>query len=493
MEKKPAIVSFEDIRRAEKLAASRKLCTLVKRFGRTTDRVEMKMKCSGWLALCAALGLQPALHARDFVQVQGKNFVVHGQPYYYMGCNYWYGGILGSTGEGGNRKRLLTELDLMGKLGINNLRILAGAEGPNGEPFRVTPALVLEPGKQYDPALLDGLDFLLAEMGKRRMRAVLYLGNAWDWSGGFAQYLRWNGSGVIPYPMVEHSWGPFSRYVAQFYHCERCKEQFRDHIRFMLSRTNTCTGIRYIDDPTIMAWEIVNEPRPFGKDNIPAFEEWIRQTAAFIKSLDPHHLVTAGSEGKAGSEGSLDLVERVNADPQLDYMTMHVWPKNWGWINTNDIPGTVENAIQKTEDYMRQHIEIARKLNKPIVIEEYGLPRDHHRYSLEDTTACRDRYYESVFALLLQHAKSKDVLAGNNFWVFSGIGRPAPGRTFWKEGDDYLGDPPDEEQGLNSVFDTDTTTKLIARYAGLIEQAARSSVGKGLAKFQSTATKPATP
>lgn len=245
----------------------------------------------------------------------------------------------------------------------------------------------------------------------------------------------------------------------------------------MLSRTNKYTGKKYTDDPTIMTWELVNEPRPFGKDNIPLFEAWIKDTAALIKSLDTNHLVIAGSEGKAGSEGSLELVERFNADPNIDYVTMHIWPKNWRWIVTNDIPGTIDKAITNTDEYMQQHIEIARKLNKPIVMEEYGLPRDHHSYSLKDTTLCRDRYYENVFKLIVQHAKNKDVFAGDNFWTFSGIGRPVPGQTFWKKGDAYLGDPPVEEQGLNSVFDTDTTIKLIARYAKQIEEAARSSAG----------------
>jgi mannan endo-1,4-beta-mannosidase len=106
-------------------------------------------------------------------------------------------------------------------------------------------------------------------------------------------------------------------------------------------------------------------------------------------------------------------------------------------------------------------------------MEEYGLPRDHHGYSLAEPTTCRDKYYENVFGLVLQHAKEKDALAGCNFWAYAGTGRPVAGQTYWKKGDDYLGDPPVEEQGLNSVFDKDTTTKVIARYAHLVNNAAR--------------------
>jgi mannan endo-1,4-beta-mannosidase len=35
------------------------------------------------------------------------------------------------------------------------------------------------------------------------------------------------------------------------------------------------------------------------------------------------------------------------------------------------------------------------------------------------------------------------------------------GQIFWKAGDDYMGDPPMEEQGLNTVFDGDSTWKVI--------------------------------
>jgi mannan endo-1,4-beta-mannosidase len=156
---------------------------------------------------------------------------------------------------------------------------------------------------------------------------------------------------------------------------------------------------------------------------------------------------------------------------------MHIWPKNWGWLNTNDIPGTIARSIQNADKYMAEHIEIARRLKKPIVMEEFGLPRDRHGYTLEEKTTCRDKYYEDVFAQVLHHAKEHDVLAGCNFWSFAGSGRPVPGQIFWKKSDDYLGDPPVEEQGLNSVFDADATTKLIARYAELVERATRGAAG----------------
>ena len=51
-----------------------------------------------------------------------------------------------------------------------------------------------EPGV-YNDTILAGLDYLLMEMGKRGMVAVLYLNNAWEWSGGYGFYLYHAGGG----------------------------------------------------------------------------------------------------------------------------------------------------------------------------------------------------------------------------------------------------------------------------------------------------------
>ena len=42
----------------------------------------------------------------NFVTVNDGHFYRDGKPYYYVGTNFWYGAILGSEGQGGNRQRL---------------------------------------------------------------------------------------------------------------------------------------------------------------------------------------------------------------------------------------------------------------------------------------------------------------------------------------------------------------------------------------------------
>lgn len=124
----------------------------------------------------------------NFISVSGGQFVRNGKPYYYIGANFWYGAILASEGTGGNRRRLKQELDSLKAIGVDNLRILVGSDGKRGVPTKVEPTLQTAP-REYNDTILAGLDYLLAEMRKRDMVAVLYLNNSWEWSGGYGQYL----------------------------------------------------------------------------------------------------------------------------------------------------------------------------------------------------------------------------------------------------------------------------------------------------------------
>ncbi|MFM2292751.1 MAG: hypothetical protein RIS29_2564 [Bacteroidota bacterium] len=403
---------------------------------------------------------------KSFVRMQRGQFMLDGKPYYYVGTNFWYGAILGSKGEGGNRERLLRELDFMKAHGIDNLRVLIGADGENGVPSKVEPTLQKKPGV-YNDSIFDGLDFLLAEMSKRNMKAVLFFTNSWEWSGGYSQYLNWVGMGKNPVPSVD-GWPAYMNYVKQYAGNKACKELLKKHIRKVMMRTNRYTGKKYTDDSAIFAWQIGNEPRAFSDENKPLFAAWLKEISAYIKLLDKNHLLTIGSEGSWGCENDLRLFEQIHADKNIDYLTMHIWPKNWSWLDVKNMPGTLQNSIDKTAEYMQQHIDVAHRLKKPIVMEEFGFPRDHHQYNATDGTSLRDQYYASVFAKVLESSKKGDVLAGCNFWAWGGEARPNGSHIFWQKGDDYMGDPAQEEQGLNSVFDTDATVALVKYYADRI-------------------------
>jgi len=421
----------------------------------------MKNICRSLFIIAAMqLTLSCAAQQPERITVKGTQFYKGRKPYNYIGANYWYGALLGAE-KGGDRKRMAAELDQLKANGVDNLRILVGAEAGTQD-FTVTPALQPKQGA-YDQNLLDGLDYLLSEMRKRNMYAVLYLTNNWEWSGGMAQYLEWNGYGALPNPNIKpNTWPQFMDYVKQFHKCEPCQEALNKHIKFIIGRTNAYTKIKYTNDTTIMAWQVGNEPRVFTADNETAFTKWLNSVVDVIKTADKNHLVCTGSEGKAGSADDIAIYERTHNNPKIDYLTMHIWPKNWSWYNHAKAKETLPIAIAKTLDYIDEHIAVAQRLGKPIVLEEFGLPREGESLDRKSSTADRDALYKAIFERLAVSVKAKQAFAALNFWGYGGTGANNPTNGKWQKGDAFTADPPQEPQGLNTVFSTDVATlKLI--------------------------------
>ncbi|HIB72431.1 MAG TPA: hypothetical protein EYM74_01540 [Candidatus Marinimicrobia bacterium] len=398
-----------------------------------------------------------------FINVNGKQFIRDGKPYYFLGTNFWYGMNLGSSGQGGDRDRLLRELDHLKKIGVKNLRVMGASEGPDTEPWRMRPALQVAPG-EYNEEVLDGLDFLLAEMGKRDMVAIMCMNNFWPWSGGMAQYVSWQDDSEIPYPPIcgEGDWQTYQEYTASFYSNENAVTDFFNHLRFTVLRENPYTGTLYRDDPTIMAWQLGNEPR--GINNREDFTQWIENTAKYIKSMDSNHLVTIGSEGATAHPSSGNDFFADHQSSYIDYTTIHVWVQNWGWFDPYD-EVSLSSAVEKATAYINQHEVLAEKLNKPVVLEEFGISRDDNDHAVTASVTLRDEYYSQIFTHILDKAAAGSPLAGLNFWAWGGAGRPREPQAIWYVGDDFTGDPPHEHQGWYSVYNTDLTTlEIIGRY-----------------------------
>jgi mannan endo-1,4-beta-mannosidase len=383
-----------------------------------------------------------------------------GKPYRFVGSNAWYLAWLGADAAFGDRARLGRELDALRADGVSNLRIAASAEL---SPLRnsVRPAF-RDRGADYNETLLAGLDFALAEIGRRGMKAVLYLTNFWEWSGGMMTYLSWvNGGRYIDMNDPAHPWPAFPDFTAGFYANAEAVALYHAYVSAVVGRTNTVTGLRYADDPAIMAWQLANEPRAGGGDdtiaaNRTAFLAWIADTARLIKSLDPNHLVSTGSEGLKGSGERTDLVLAAHRSPDIDYLTAHVWPGNWGWLDLKDMAATDARARAASADYIGRHIAMARQLDKPLVIEEFGYPRDGDRYDPAAPTTLREGFYGLIFDAVLADARIGGPLAGCNFWAWNGEARAKHPDFHYQNGDRaYMGDPPHEPQGWYGNFDSD--------------------------------------
>lgn len=404
----------------------------------------------------------------EFVSVQGTQFMWRGKPYYVVGTNFWFGGYLGAEGELGDRERLGKELDLLQATGINNLRVLAVSE--SSELMRaVRPATMTAPN-EYSEDLLVGLDVLLDEMAKRDMQVVLYFNNFWQWSGGMSQYVSWLTGEPVFDPDVTNEWNAFMQNSARFYRMEEAQVWYRNVIKHIVTRKNTVNGKFYNEDPTVMSWQLANEPRPGndvdGRENFAAFKQWIHETAKYIHELAPKQLVSTGNEGAMGTLGDIDLFVKAHQSPYVDYLTFHMWLKNWGWFDATNPEATYAGGLDKAQAYIEQHIAVANQMQKPIVLEEFGAERDNGAFDVGATTVYRDRFYREFFKIIEQHAAGAsdgDAFAGSNFWAWGGYGRTTNEDYMWRKGDDFVGDPPQEAQGLNAVFDMDASTLQVIK------------------------------
>ncbi len=417
------------------------------------------------LLLSGCAGLFRLSGPEDFIRVQGTRLMHDGRPYYFIGANLWYGLYLGSPGPEGDRERLRRELDSLSDIGITNLRVLAASESAF---VKRTPAAIQRRRGVVDEQLLEGLDFLLAEMAERRMHAVLYLNNYWEWSGGMSVYNVWAGKDTVDPDRDPGGWKRYMDFCGEFYSDRTANRFYRDYVRYLIERRNTVNGRNYRDDPTIMAWQLANEPRPgaageFGEQNMAEYVRWIDETAGFIHSLDTNHLVSTGSEGTVGSLLSADHFLAAHESRSIDYLTFHLWPLNWGWFDPRRIAETLPTSLEEGGEYVRQHISMARELRRPIVLEEFGLARDSGAYAPGTPVTARDRFFASILQIVYDSASAGGAISGANVWAWGGEEYGRHPDFIWQEGDPFLGDPPREPQGLNSVFLSDTSTIGILR------------------------------
>jgi endo-1,4-beta-mannosidase len=66
--------------------------------------------------------------------------------------------------------------------------------------------------------------------------------------------------------------------------------------------------------------------------------------------------------------------------------------------------------VEKAVGYIDQHLAVAEKLNKPLVIEEFGLPRDNQSFDTNSSTSFQRRYYARIFSILAEHARKQTVI-----------------------------------------------------------------------------------
>jgi len=170
-----------------------------------------------------------------------------------------------------------------------------------------------------------------------------------------------------------------------FYTNATCKQLYKDYINYFLNRVNTITGKAYKDDPTILMWELANEPRCESGPSGDTLQSWIDEMAGYIKSIDPNHLVSTGEEGwyniagnsnwkYDGSQGT-DYI-RNNQSPYIDVCSFHLYPEGYGMSDQDNL------------DWIQKHLADAHNIaGKPVYLGEFGITADRKAAILYDFDA----------------------------------------------------------------------------------------------------------
>lgn len=299
-----------------------------------------------------------------FVTTEGTRFLLNGRDYRVAGANNYYLGFAGDSA-------VEAVLDLAQEMGLNTLRTWAfldcGAAAPGATPENAqngvffhywNPALGM-PAFHDGPHGLERLDRTIAWAGQRGLRLILPLVNYWSDFGGVDQYLQW--------------FGLTGR--DEFFIHPEVKSAYRGYLEHLALRVNTRTGRRYRDEPAILAWELINEPRCASRDG--RLVAWVEEMSAFLKRLDPNHLIGVGDEGYArqtrrpwkrrlSSPHSGADWKRLLAAPAIDFGTCHLYPA----------PASKEDPARSGRRRIREHLKAGRRAGKPVLVEEFGVKMD---------------------------------------------------------------------------------------------------------------------
>lgn len=219
---------------------------------------------------------------------------------------------------------------------------------------------------------------------------IITLENYWPDYGGIVSRLKWEG---LPTNTNTDR--------AKFYMHPGCKEGYKNYVKHFVTRKNTITGIDYKDDPYIFSWELMNEPRyqDAGEDNTGiTLRKWTDEMAAYIKSMDPNHMVSLGIEGHekkyhyGGDEGNPFVY--LHQSPYINFATGHMYPdEDWDMLNP-------EQAARVVAMWLK---DATSECKKPFVLEEFN---SHKTQAL---------YWNAMFKVLENFDG-----AGDAFWGFMG-------------------------------------------------------------------------
>lgn len=295
----------------------------------------------------------------DFVYTDGEKFMLDGRPYYFSGANVYdfftYGSSSGDIETQFMDKDRIDEH--MRRLYENGVRVvrLWGFSHEDWHGF--------EPQKGvYSEGQFSLFDYVIKSAEANGIKLIVALENYWNDYGGIKDRLKWEGIEVE---------GAGTHDQGQFFTNASAIQGYKDYVEYFLTRVNHYDGVEYRNDPTILAWELMNEPRyqGFGDDvTSDVLRAWVDDMGAFIKAIDSNHLLSTGLEahgtryGFGGDEGN-DFI-KIHQSPYIDFASAHPYIRE-SWSNF-----TLEETLKLVCDWADESHQI---LKKPLYIGEFNV------------------------------------------------------------------------------------------------------------------------
>ncbi|XP_030523690.1 mannan endo-1,4-beta-mannosidase 7 [Rhodamnia argentea] len=346
---------------------------------------------------------QACFHARQveagdgFVRARGIHFLLNGSPYYANGFNaYW---LMYMASDPSQRHEVSAAFREASSHGLTVARTWAFSDG-GYRPLQYSPG-------SYNEQMFQGLDFVIAEARRYGIKLILSLVNDYENFGGKKQYVNW-----------ARSRGQYLTSDDDFFRNAVVKGFYKNHVKTILYRYNGFTGVHYKDDPTIMAWELMNEPRCTSDASGRTIQAWIMEMASFVKSIDRNHLLEVGLEGfygqstpqrkglNPGFDIGTDFIAN-NRIPGIDFATIHSYPDQWVSSSNN------QYQLSFLSSWLNSHIQDAQYvLRKPLLLTEFGKSWKDPGFS----TYQRDQLFNMVYYKVYASAKRGGAAAGSLFW-----------------------------------------------------------------------------
>ena len=414
-----------------------------------------------------------AAHPEGFVYSDGSKFMCDGSPYYYGGTNCYYltyrsksevKNVFDDASKMGLKViRIWGNLDVGKKTGKidsqSGHEVFEGNNDGTGEKDGVY--FQYWDDKAGKPVVNEGedglrrLDYVIKQAEEHNMKLVITFTNYWEAFGGMGQYVKWyqmsQGKSVGNSKVDEKD-------TCDFYTNETIKGWYKDYIKTLLNHTNYYTGEKLMDSEAVFSWELSNEPRctvdEFCKDDI--LYNWAKEMSAYVKSIDPYHMVSVGDEGfynlgyqeaakqdlpSAAYSGyyGVDFNKLMTIDT-VDFGTPHMYVDQWGFdLGDDDL------------EWIKRHAQTTASADKPVIFEEFGLT---------DKTK-RDAAYSDWLDIVTGDYYEGVEYQGFNYWMIASY---LDDGTLYQDYDGYT------VYGPEGVDKTDSTRILMMNAAAKMEK-----------------------